>query len=208
MRRWRSGRSVQSSEVPMRWTLLKKGKQVIARAEPTDGDMMALIVMHINPSTGNRFREDARPRDGQRPLLRFGLGDRSADLHQRRGGTSRGPGSVPRCQGESGAVGAGGGSFVDRVPSRSLVRSPRRKAAGLHGIPGGVGGGHRRIGSPAGYGRPHVRGCVHRPVPVGRTLAGELNPGPGDPVDHPGHVVGDQKGSVERMPPPGVPLPP
>jgi hypothetical protein len=33
----------------MRWMLLKKGKQVIARAEPTDGDMMALIVMHINP---------------------------------------------------------------------------------------------------------------------------------------------------------------
>jgi hypothetical protein len=33
----------------MRWMLLKKGKQVIARAEPTDGDMTALIVMHVNP---------------------------------------------------------------------------------------------------------------------------------------------------------------
>jgi predicted metal-dependent HD superfamily phosphohydrolase len=33
-RRWRAGRTVQSSEVPMRWMLLKKGKQVIARAEP------------------------------------------------------------------------------------------------------------------------------------------------------------------------------
>ena len=33
----------------MRWMLLKKGKQEIARAEPTDGDMMALIVMHVHP---------------------------------------------------------------------------------------------------------------------------------------------------------------
>jgi hypothetical protein len=33
----------------MRRMLLKKEKQVIARAEPTDGDMMALIVMHVHP---------------------------------------------------------------------------------------------------------------------------------------------------------------
>ena len=33
----------------MRWMLLKKGKQVIALAEPTDGGLMALIVMHVHP---------------------------------------------------------------------------------------------------------------------------------------------------------------
>jgi hypothetical protein len=48
-RRWRAGRTVQSSEVPMRRMLLKKEKQVIARAVPTDGDMMELIVMHVHP---------------------------------------------------------------------------------------------------------------------------------------------------------------
>jgi hypothetical protein len=50
-RRWRAGRTVQSSEVPMRWMLLKKGKQEIARAEPA---------ACANPEFAvKRFRESA-----------------------------------------------------------------------------------------------------------------------------------------------------
>ena len=45
----RAGKTVQSSEVPRLFQLMKNGKQIIARAEPKEQGMLVLFVDRINP---------------------------------------------------------------------------------------------------------------------------------------------------------------